>query len=322
MAGKNIILEPNQVLFRAGDTSDGMYIIRQGELRVYLEEDGKEVTLATVASGGMIGEMALFDKKPRSASVKASKKTEVTLISNEDFGKLMKQIPKWFVSLMGTLSTRLRETNERLQKVSIGTKVPFENTLRILHVFSMIWHKDGSKEGKTWQLEKSTAAEAIKLMFHEDAAKFDDLVQVLVKHNIFETQKNSYNAVVLTMMSKGTLGKFVEFFDGFLTKNKANPLLGRAGIDILKTLSNYASKSAYDTFSVDIDELQKYGNGIGIEDTSGWKAALPLFKSLGDYVQLVKTSNNNIGFKVSKKDLDKAYSYHAIIHDLHDSGLS
>ena len=93
VAGANKICKPGQVLFKSGDASDGMYIIRKGELRVYLEQDGKEVVLATIGDGGMIGEMALFDRQPRSASVKATKETEVTHITVGDFEKLMKQIP-------------------------------------------------------------------------------------------------------------------------------------------------------------------------------------------------------------------------------------
>ncbi len=81
MAGTNKVLKEGQVLFKAGDKPDGMYLIRKGELRVYLEQDGKEVSLASIGEAGMIGEMGLFDAQPRSASVKATKETVVKHIS-------------------------------------------------------------------------------------------------------------------------------------------------------------------------------------------------------------------------------------------------
>ena len=119
-----------------------MYLVRKGELRVYLEQNGKEVTLVTIGDGGMIGEMALFDQQPRSASVKATKDTEVaTLISLIDFEKLMKQIPKWFVGLMIALSGRLRQTNERLQKLEAGissTGRPFLPTIRLMSSLDLL----------------------------------------------------------------------------------------------------------------------------------------------------------------------------------------
>ncbi|MCX6126006.1 MAG: cyclic nucleotide-binding domain-containing protein, partial [Proteobacteria bacterium] len=122
MAGANKILKAGQMVFKAGEAADGMYLVRKGELVVFLEQDGKQVVLAKIGEGAMIGEMALFDRQPRSASVKASTESEVTLISLDDFGKLMKQIPKWFVGLMTTLSGRLRTTNDRLRLVEAAAK--------------------------------------------------------------------------------------------------------------------------------------------------------------------------------------------------------
>ena len=84
MAGNVKSIKAGAVLFRAGDPADGMYLVRKGELMVYLEQNGTEVKLANVGAGNMIGEMAFFDKKPRSASVKANEDTEITIITNAD----------------------------------------------------------------------------------------------------------------------------------------------------------------------------------------------------------------------------------------------
>ena len=125
MAGTNKSLKAGAVVFKAGDSADGMYLVRKGELVVYFEQGGKEVILARIPEGGMVGEMALFDRMPRSASVKASMDAEITHISLDDFGKLMRQIPKWFVGLMSALSGRLRVTNDRLKVIeAAGGTVP------------------------------------------------------------------------------------------------------------------------------------------------------------------------------------------------------
>jgi CRP/FNR family transcriptional regulator, cyclic AMP receptor protein len=167
VAGSNIVYKEGQVVFKQGEPADGMYLIRKGELKVYLEKDGNEVQLASVGSGGMIGEMAFFDQKPRSASVKATKEAEVTKITPDDFAKLMKQIPKWFVSIMSSLSTRLRETNERLQKVEnkqAGAKSPYEDVQKILHVLNLLM-KDATKEGKYWALNRNETEDLLTKIF-------------------------------------------------------------------------------------------------------------------------------------------------------------
>ena len=110
MAGKNLILKPGQVLFKEGDVSNGMFIIRKGEEAVFLEQEEKHVVLAKVGAGGMIGEMALFDKQPRSASVKATTPCEVSVITNQDFMKLMGSNPEMVCGVDGN-SFRAASTN-------------------------------------------------------------------------------------------------------------------------------------------------------------------------------------------------------------------
>lgn len=323
MSGKNITLKPGQILFKAGDTSDGMYLIRTGELKVYLDQGDKEVALATVNDGGMIGEMALFDKKPRSASVKAVTNCEVTLISNEDFAKLMKQIPKWFVSLMGTLSGRLRVTNERLQKIEGGTKgKPFQTTLRMLHVLSLLWHKDGIKEGKAYQIDKKATTDTIKSMFNEDADRLEDMFKVMAANELIEVTKNSYNAIVLSMANRAILTSFIEYMGAFVRANPAQPYLPDAGLEILKALDAGANRAAYDTFSVSLDELVVEGRKTEMPNVDKWKDMLPHFKNMGEEVKLVKTGSGGLGFRTSKKDIKKIYQFHRVMTALHKANLS
>ena len=107
MAGKNIILKKGEVLFNYGDASDGMFLVRKGDIKIFIHDNqDNEIVLAEVTSGAMIGEMALFDNKPRSASAAAITDVEITHISKADFNRIMKQIPKWFVNLMSTLSLK------------------------------------------------------------------------------------------------------------------------------------------------------------------------------------------------------------------------
>ena len=97
MAGKNKRFPAGKVLFRQGDKASSMYLIRKGKLTVYLEQDKKDLVLAHLEPGSIVGEMAFFDDKPRSASVKTAEVTDVTEIGKGDFDKLLTQVPKWMV---------------------------------------------------------------------------------------------------------------------------------------------------------------------------------------------------------------------------------
>ncbi|MBF0613951.1 MAG: cyclic nucleotide-binding domain-containing protein [Magnetococcales bacterium] len=74
-----------EVIFREGDTADGLYLIRRGSVSVSRQVSGKEVVLAYLSAGNYFGEMALVSDAPRSATITAAAPTEVILLTAERF---------------------------------------------------------------------------------------------------------------------------------------------------------------------------------------------------------------------------------------------
>lgn len=324
MAGANKVLKEGQVLFKAGDKSDGMYLIRKGELRVFLEQDGKEVTLATIGEGGMIGEMALFDNQPRSASVKAGKETEVTLISTEDFGKLIKQIPKWFVGLMQALSSRLRQANDRLKKLegmsaAPGKGAPFQNVVRSLNILMLLWHKDGEKDGKDWVLRKLDTEKMMVELFNEDKDKLKALFEILVKEKLLATRPDSYKNVVLAMTNRGALNALATAIGDFLKSKPAKPCLPDGAIAMVRVLERLTNASPYDSLTVSLEDLDKEGKRDG-HNTSTWATDIKCFATLEE-VKTVKTSSGP-GLRTTKKDVGVFLKHHEIIASLYKGNLA
>jgi CRP-like cAMP-binding protein len=318
VAGANKTLKAGTVVFKAGDNADGMYLVRKGELIVYLEQGGKEVTLAKIPEGSMVGEMALFDRMPRSASVKASVDTEITHISLDDFGKLMKQIPKWFVGLMSALSARLRTTNDRLKALeaaSGGAAVaapvapnssldsPFKNTIRMLHILELLWHRDGTKEGKDWMILRKTAEDELVKIFGESPAKVSTLLEVLCSEGVLLAKQDSYKNNTLSMPNRASLRQFGIFLTGFVNSGTPIKALTDGPLLILKSLSRIASKEPYDQFTSSLEEIMEDGKVAGF-NTGSWPEMIKKFTMFGDAAKPVKTSSKSgIGIRVIKTDL-------------------
>jgi len=102
-------LEPGQVLFQKGEAGALMYVVKSGELQI---ADGNTV-FETVGAGGLIGEMVLVDKRPRSATVRAVGKASVIPIDERRFLFLVQQTPYFAIRVMRVMSARLRTMNER-----------------------------------------------------------------------------------------------------------------------------------------------------------------------------------------------------------------
>ena len=98
---------PGHVIFSQGDRGECMYAVLEGEAQVLLE--GKVVE--TVRPGGVLGEMALIDAGPRSATAIAKTRCVLVPIDERRFHELVRQQPEFAVQVMRVLVHRLRRMN-------------------------------------------------------------------------------------------------------------------------------------------------------------------------------------------------------------------
>jgi CRP-like cAMP-binding protein len=111
-----------EIVFREGDTGDTCYVVRDGRFRAVREHtDGRSITLATFGPGDIFGELAMFDDERRSATVEALDDAEALAILGGDMRRLLRTHPDIAVKLLGAVTRRLRETNERLARQSFQT---------------------------------------------------------------------------------------------------------------------------------------------------------------------------------------------------------
>jgi CRP-like cAMP-binding protein len=111
-----------EVVFREGDSGDTCYVVRVGLARAVREHsDGRSITLATFGPGEIFGELSMFDEERRSATVEAVEETEAIAILGADMRRILREHPDIAVKMLGGLSRRLRETNERLARQSFQT---------------------------------------------------------------------------------------------------------------------------------------------------------------------------------------------------------
>ncbi len=101
-------VEAGALLFEKGDPASEMFIVKSGELQIY---DGNFI-FENVRPGELVGEMAIVDGSPRSASVRALEKTEVYPMGREMFLAIIDDVPLFAIRVMQTMSTRIRNIND------------------------------------------------------------------------------------------------------------------------------------------------------------------------------------------------------------------
>ncbi len=105
-------LADRAVLFQAGDVADGCYRLEQGLLKVSIASpQGDERILTILGPGSIVGELAIIDGLPRSATVVAIRDCQLSFISREAFVGCLREYPEIYSDLVSTLVSRLREAD-------------------------------------------------------------------------------------------------------------------------------------------------------------------------------------------------------------------
>jgi CRP-like cAMP-binding protein len=103
-------LSPGEILFQQGDPGSHMFVVLEGAVEIVV---GTQV-VETAGPGAIIGEMALIDQSPRTATVKAKEGSRLAKIDVQRFHFLIRQNPYFAVHVMKVLSDRLRRMDQRL----------------------------------------------------------------------------------------------------------------------------------------------------------------------------------------------------------------
>ncbi|MDB4963834.1 MAG: hypothetical protein JWP01_3833 [Myxococcales bacterium] len=103
-------IEPGRDVFREGDPGDAVYLIVKGEVTVFVGGigDRPERVLSQLGAGACIGEMAVLDASPRSATVRANERTRMLRVPGEGFKRVMSERPEMSQAIVAELVKRMR----------------------------------------------------------------------------------------------------------------------------------------------------------------------------------------------------------------------
>ncbi len=114
-----LLFSPNQTIFGFGDPGHALYIVRSGEVEIYVKNDrGEKIVLETVGPGGVFGEVSLLDNGPRTAWVAAISQVEVLRLDREHFEDYVRQYTPAALNLLSVIARRLRKSDEVIRRTT------------------------------------------------------------------------------------------------------------------------------------------------------------------------------------------------------------
>ena len=113
-------LKADETLFQTGDIGDGCYRLDSGMLKVILTSSrAEERIVAILAPGAIVGDLAMIDGLPRSASVVALTDCELRFVSRTAFEHYALQHAEIYRYIVKVLAARLRETDENIASLAV-----------------------------------------------------------------------------------------------------------------------------------------------------------------------------------------------------------
>jgi CRP-like cAMP-binding protein len=119
--------EDGEVLVKQGEVGDAMFVIQDGEVEVVKEHEGRQTVLATLGAGEMLGEMAIFLRETRSATVRAKGRARAITIDRKNFLRRINEDPSIAFRLVEALSRRVRELSNEVARLKHAPHGPTQS---------------------------------------------------------------------------------------------------------------------------------------------------------------------------------------------------
>src|SRR5438874_170892 len=127
-------LEDNQTLFRAGEPGESLFLVRTGEVELFIKDTtGQKIILDITRPGDFFGEIALLDAGPRTATALALTETELIELDRDDLTLLFQRKPEAALHMLAAMGRMTRKADELLRtRVSRNANEEVAESLTLL----------------------------------------------------------------------------------------------------------------------------------------------------------------------------------------------
>jgi CRP/FNR family transcriptional regulator, cyclic AMP receptor protein len=112
------VFHDGEVIIRQGEPGECMYVVLEGHADVVREHDGSDTHLATLGPGDFIGEMSVFERETRSATVRARGEVRMLTVDRRTLLGRIHEDPSLAMKVLERMSKRVRELNIEVARLS------------------------------------------------------------------------------------------------------------------------------------------------------------------------------------------------------------
>lgn len=120
------LFQDGEIIVRQGEEGDCMYVIQSGTVEVLQEKEGRDVHLAELGKNNFFGEMALFEREVRSATVRSKGQSCILTVDKKTFLGRIQDDPSMAFRIIEKMSSRIRQLNGQLSRIKASDRRNWE----------------------------------------------------------------------------------------------------------------------------------------------------------------------------------------------------
>lgn len=203
-----------------------MYVIKSGKLAIMKTKGAGEIVLAELGAGDMVGEMAFFDNKARSAGAKAMVDTVVIELPFKALNTQFKTFPEWLKAIMRSINNHLRNANQKIKNLEKSgdedvAVFPPHTVTRLVAILAMVALKYGEKDPKGIVVPAGTLRKYTIQIFQQATNKMQKMTEMLQAFGHLSNEDIGEGRIKITIFNLDFLFQFVDFYNEYLFKEES-----------------------------------------------------------------------------------------------------
>ncbi len=218
-------LKKGELLFREGDPSDAMYVIKSGKIAITKAKGSSEITLAELGPGDMLGEMAFFDNKPRSAGARAIGDAVIIELPFKALNAQFKTFPEWLKAIVRTVNNHLRSANQKIKNLEKTSEeetayFPPHTVTRLMAILGLVATRFGEKTNEGINVPAGTLRRYTIQVFQMPTAKMQRMMELLQSYQYMTVEDLGEGRTKITLKNVDFVMDFVDYYNDWLFKSE------------------------------------------------------------------------------------------------------
>lgn len=310
-----------EFLYRTGEPSDSLFIIRSGRVALYSVQGLEHIELARFGPGQIIGDLAFFTGSARTADAAALTDVEYLQVPYTTVARQFDSVPSWVQTMIRTLAGQVQSYSTEVRSLKDqedGVDLPRLVVSRAFAALALVPAQFGRRNGRSVTIDWSTLRTHSNLCFREVSISVMKVAKILETLGLCQVLLDENGQTELTLPDPDLIARFVKYYVRAISKDspeltKIEPI----EYDTLQLLSRPELKAIpihRGLVEIDLVQFTEFAKECGHPEISA--VSTDLLTGFGIGIQKI-ASETSVKLRFHQQDIRDLGNFWRIIQAIH-----